>query len=226
DECKAESPAGGWRRGTFGPGPARSRPAPGSFRPDWTGGPGSRRQPVVPESIASAPASGQGALHPGGMRRAPVQRNHAHRGGKGYPIRLRLLHSSTPMLFQHVAIAGLAHIDAPRRLSSAEINGRLKPPLDRLGSKAAVLGHIARIHPRYLWQDHGQASHVATLPRVRALADAGIDPDNVGLVVDPSRSRGYLGPPPASIVSGKVGLPETCQNVAVANACLAFINGM
>jgi len=34
------------------------------------------------------------------------------------------------MLFQHVAIAGLAHIDAPRRLSSQEINMRLKPTLD------------------------------------------------------------------------------------------------
>ena len=29
------------------------------------------------------------------------------------------------MLFQHVAIAGLAHIDAPKRLTSDEINARL-----------------------------------------------------------------------------------------------------
>ncbi len=49
------------------------------------------------------------------------------------------------MLFQHVAIAGLAHIDAPRRLSSAEINERLKPTLDRLGIKTDVLGDIAGI---------------------------------------------------------------------------------
>ena len=46
------------------------------------------------------------------------------------------------MLFQHVAIAGLAHIDAPRRLSSEEINVRLKPTLDRLGIKIDVLGDI------------------------------------------------------------------------------------
>ena len=43
------------------------------------------------------------------------------------------------MLFQHVAIAGLAHIDAPRRLSTDEINARLKPTLDRLGIKVDVL---------------------------------------------------------------------------------------
>src|SRR5690606_11382300 len=83
---------------------------------------------------------------------APFIRRHAPGGQKGYPIRLRLLHSSTPMLFQHVAIAGLAHIDAPRRLSSAEINARLKPTLDRLGIKADVLGEVAGIHSRYLWE--------------------------------------------------------------------------
>ena len=47
------------------------------------------------------------------------------------------------MLFQHVAIAGLAHIDAPRSLSSEEINARLKPTMDRLGIKTDVLGEIA-----------------------------------------------------------------------------------
>ena len=67
------------------------------------------------------------------------------------------------MLFQHVAIAGLAHIDAPRRLSSAEINLRLKPTLDRLGIKTDVLQDIAGIHARHLWDEGMLASDAATL---------------------------------------------------------------
>lgn len=130
------------------------------------------------------------------------------------------------MLFQHVAIAGLAHIDAPRRLTSNEINARLKPTLDRLGIKTDVLGDIAGIHSRFLWEDNVQASDVATLAGIKALADAGIDPDKVGLLVNTSVSRDYLEPSTASIVSGNLGLPDTCQNFDVANACLAFINGM
>jgi 3-oxoacyl-[acyl-carrier-protein] synthase-3 len=130
------------------------------------------------------------------------------------------------MLFQHVAIAGLAHIDAPRRLSSEEINARLKPTMDRLGIKTDVLGEIAGIHARYLWEDNVQASDVATLAGVKALADAGIDPDKVGLLVNTSVSRDYLEPSTASIVSGNLGLSDMCQNFDVANACLAFINGM
>jgi len=130
------------------------------------------------------------------------------------------------MLFQHVAIAGLAHIDAPRRLTSAEINERLRPTLERLGIRIDVLGEVAGIHARYLWEDDVQASDVATLAGVKALADAGIDPDKVGLLVNTSVSRDYLEPSTASIVSGNIGLPDTCQNFDVANACLAFINGM
>ncbi len=130
------------------------------------------------------------------------------------------------MLFQHVAIAGLAHIDAPRRLSTDEINARLKPTLDRLGIKADVLKDIAGINARHLWNEGMLASDAATLAGVKALADAGIDPDKVGLLVNTSVSRDYLEPSTASIVSGNLRLPDTCQNFDVANACLAFLNGM
>ena len=130
------------------------------------------------------------------------------------------------MLFQHVAIAGLAHIDAPRRLSTDEINARLKPTLDRLGIKADVLKDIAGIEARHLWEEGVLASDAATLAGVKALADAGIDPDKVGLLVNTSVSRDYLEPSTASIVSGNLRLPDTCQNFDVANACLAFLNGM
>lgn len=130
------------------------------------------------------------------------------------------------MLFQHVAIAGLAHIDAPRRLGTEEINARLQPTLDRLGIKADMLGDIAGIHARRLWDGNMQASEAATLAAVKALADAGIEPGRVGLLVNTSVSRDYLEPSTASIVSGNLGLPDTCQNFDVANACLAFISGM
>jgi acyl-CoA:acyl-CoA alkyltransferase len=141
-------------------------------------------------------------------------------------MRLSVRYRLMPMLFQHVAIAGLAHVDAPRQLTSAEINARLKPTLDRLGIQTNVLEDIAGIYSRRLWDDEVQASDAATLAGVKALADAGIDPSRVGLLVNTSVSRDYLEPSTASIVSGNLGLPDTCQNFDVANACLAFLNGM
>ena len=130
------------------------------------------------------------------------------------------------MLFKNVSIAGLAHVDAPHTLTSQEINDRLRPTLDRLGIRVDVLGDIAGIHARRMWDENVQASDVATLAARKALADAGIGVEKVGLLVNTSVSRDYLEPSTASIVSGNLGLPDTCQNFDIANACLAFINGM
>ena len=130
------------------------------------------------------------------------------------------------MLFQHVAIAGLAHIDAPHALSSADINARLQPTMDRLGIKTDVLQDIAGIFSRRMWDDHMQSSDAATLAAEKALLDAGVARDRIGLLVNTSVSRDYLEPSTASIVSGNLGLGEHCQNFDVANACLAFLNGM
>ncbi|WP_374012816.1 3-oxoacyl-ACP synthase III [Pseudoxanthomonas koreensis] len=130
------------------------------------------------------------------------------------------------MLFKNVSIAGLAHVDAPHTLTSQEINARLKPTLDRLGIRVDVLGDIAGIHARRLWDDGIQASDVATLAARKALEDAGIGVERVGLLVNTSVSRDYLEPSTASIVSGNLGVGDECQTFDVANACLAFINGM
>ncbi len=130
------------------------------------------------------------------------------------------------MLFKNVSIAGLAHVDAPHTLTSKEINDQLQPTLERLGIRTDVLGDIAGIHARRLWDDEQQASDVATIAARKALEDAGVTADRIGLLVNTSVSRDYLEPSTASIVSGNLGLSEHCQNFDVANACLAFINGM
>lgn len=130
------------------------------------------------------------------------------------------------MLFNNVAIVGLAHVDAPRKVTSDEINARLKPTLDRLGIRVDVLKDIAGIHARRLWGSEKLSSDAATEAGVLALQDAGISADKLGLLVSTSVSRDYLEPSTASIVAGNLKVSDTCQNYDVANACLAFINGM
>ena len=130
------------------------------------------------------------------------------------------------MLFQNVSIASLAHIDAPRTLSSAEINERLRPTLDRLGIRADVLGDIAGIHSRRFWEDGTESSDAATLAAEKALAELDVPREKIGLLINTSVSRDYLEPSTASIVCGNLGLSDQCQNFDVANACLAFLNGM
>lgn len=130
------------------------------------------------------------------------------------------------MLFEHVSIAGLAHIDAPERLTSDAINQRLQPTLQRLGIRTDVLRDIAGIHARRMWNPGTEASDAATMAAEKALADSGVAREKIGLLVNTSVSRDYLEPSTASIISGNLQLGENCQNFDVANACLAFLNGM
>ena len=73
------------------------------------------------------------------------------------------------MLFKNVSIAGLAHVDAPHTLTTKEINERLQPTLDRLGIRTDVLGDIAGIHARRLWDADVQASDAATAAARKAM---------------------------------------------------------
>lgn len=130
------------------------------------------------------------------------------------------------MLFEHVSIASIAHIDAPNPLSSADINERLRPMLKRLGIRTDVLGDIAGIHSRRFWDEGTQASDAATAAAEKALAELDVPREKIGLLINTSVSRDFLEPSTASIVCGNLGLSDTCQNFDLANACLAFINGM
>ncbi|MGN0860114.1 MAG: 3-oxoacyl-ACP synthase III [Stenotrophomonas sp.] len=130
------------------------------------------------------------------------------------------------MLFENVSIAGLAHVDAPHTLTSLEINERLKPTFERLRIRADMLGDIAGVHARRLWDPGTEASDAALLAARQVLEQTGIRADQLGMLLNTSVSRDYLEPSTASIVSGKLGVGETCITFDIANACLAFVNGM
>ncbi|GMU42936.1 MAG: 3-oxoacyl-ACP synthase III [Xanthomonadales bacterium] len=130
------------------------------------------------------------------------------------------------MRFQHVAIAAVAHVDAPNRLSSADIVARLLPAMERLGVRSDLLENVAGIDARRVWNEGTTPSDAAVLAADKVLAETGIGRAQVGMLVNTSVCRDFIEPSTASIVAGKLGLPEHCQNFDVGNACLAFLNGM
>src|SRR5688500_15880442 len=130
------------------------------------------------------------------------------------------------MLFKHVAIASVAHIDAPVRLTSAELNERLRPTIQRLGIRDNVLEDIAGIQARRISDKETLPSEAATAAAQKALAESGVPHEKIGILINTSVCRDYLEPSTASIVHGNLGLADTCQNFDVGNACLAFLSGM
>ncbi len=130
------------------------------------------------------------------------------------------------MRFENVAIASVAHVDAPHRVSSAELEARLGPTLKRLRVPKGLLEGLTGIKARRMWAPEVQPSDAATLAAKRAIAAAGVDASRIGILISTSVCRDYVEPSTACLVHGKLGLAPTCLNLDVGNACLGFLNGM
>ena len=130
------------------------------------------------------------------------------------------------MRFQNVSIFGIAHIDAPNRVTSEEMEQRLAPTLQRLEMRPDLIRNLSGIIERRILDDGVQPSDAAAQAGEKAIEDAGIEMEQLGILVNTSVCRDYIEPSTACIVHSKLGLPETCMNFDLGNACLAFINGM
>ena len=130
------------------------------------------------------------------------------------------------MRFQNVSIFGIAHIDAPNRVSSEEMEQRLAPTLQRLEMRPDLIRNLSGIIERRILDDGVQPSDAAAQAGEKAIAGAGIEKERLGILVNTSVCRDSIEPSTACIVHSKLGLPETCMNFDLGNACLAFINGM
>ncbi|MGD9021536.1 MAG: 3-oxoacyl-ACP synthase III [Lysobacterales bacterium] len=130
------------------------------------------------------------------------------------------------MQFKNVVIQSLAAIDAPIKLTSAQIAERLRPAMERLGIRSDILEGTSGIEARRLWDHDTQPSDAATLAAEKAIGEAGIDRDLIGVLINTSVCRDYLEPSTACLVHGNLNLHERCLNFDIGNACLAFLNGM
>jgi len=130
------------------------------------------------------------------------------------------------MQFKNVVIQSLAAIEAPVRVTTAEIGERLRPAMERLGIQPRLLEEISGISARRFWNKGTQPSEAATLAAEKAIDKAGINRSKIGILINTSVCRDYLEPSTACLVHGNLGLSEKCINFDVGNACLAFLNGM
>ena len=128
--------------------------------------------------------------------------------------------------YEHVAISGLAHVDAPHVRSSKDIEDELAPTLDRLGIPAGLLESLSGIKERRLWDTGTQPSEFAAAAGEAALSASSVGKEDLGIILNTSVCRDFLEPSTASIVHGLMDLDPTTINFDIGNACLGFVNGM
>ncbi len=130
------------------------------------------------------------------------------------------------MKFENVVIASLSYEDAPIRVTSAELEMRLADKFAAFDIAPGMLETVTGIKARRLWEEGVQPSEVATIAARKAIAAAGVDKNQIGVLINTSVCKDFIEPAVAALVHGNLNMPDSCMNFDIGNACLAFINGM
>jgi acyl-CoA:acyl-CoA alkyltransferase len=117
-------------------------------------------------------------------------------------------------------------VEAPIVVPSSAFDDRLGATYQRVGMKPGMLAERAGVVERRWWPTDVSFADAAAMAGAKALAEAGIIPAQVGIMINTSVSREYLEPSTAVAVHHQLGLPTSCLNFDLANACLGFVNAV
>jgi len=128
--------------------------------------------------------------------------------------------------YTDTAVLSIGIAEAPIVVSSDELDAQLALTLDRVGLRPGMLESLAGIRSRRWWPDNVSFADAAASAGRLALVQSGVDPLDIGLLIDTSVCRDHLEPSAAVDVHHQLGLSTACLNFDLANACLGFVNGM
>ena len=130
------------------------------------------------------------------------------------------------MRFQNLAIESVNYELPPRAVASLELEKRLVGALRRLRLPLHVIEPLTGIVERRFWDPGLPVHEAATRVARRAIAEAGIPPERIGVLINTSVCKDFIEPSMASLIHGDLGLSSECVNFDIANACLGFLNGI
>ncbi|MCZ2403476.1 3-oxoacyl-ACP synthase III [Paenarthrobacter sp. Z7-10] len=130
--------------------------------------------------------------------------------------------------FRHdnTALLAVTSVEAPVVVSSADFDQRLAPSLKRLRLSKRLLERVAGVSERRWWSPGTGFDDAAIEAGAKALAESGIEPGQIGLLINTSVTRRNLEPSVAVKIHHSLGLPSSAMNFDLANACLGFVNGI
>lgn len=130
------------------------------------------------------------------------------------------------MLLENVVIETIAYELPANRVTSAELEEQVGATMARLGVPRGRLEDLAGIRERRFWDPGTRPSAAAARAGRAAIERVGIDPAEIGCLINASICRDYLEPATSCFVHESLGLAPTCIHYDLTNACLGFITGI
>lgn len=128
--------------------------------------------------------------------------------------------------YTDTAILSVTAAVAPIVVTSDEIDNQLLDTYERVGLQPGMLESLAGIKERRWWSPDVTFADAAAMAGAKAIAEAGVAAESIGLLIDTSVCRERLEPSAAVDVHEQLALSTSCLNFDLSNACLGFINGM
>jgi len=136
------------------------------------------------------------------------------------------MRGNTTHRFTNTTILTVSSADASQVVTSAAFDEQLADTYRRVRLRPGLLERLVGVRERRWWPDGVTFVDGAAMAGAKAISESGIDPAEIGLMVNTSVSRLHLEPSTATAVHHALGLPSSCQNFDVTNACLGFVNGI
>ena len=130
------------------------------------------------------------------------------------------------MRYQNVCLEAVSYCLPEETISSEELERRLEPLYRRLRLPEGRLELMSGIRERRFWQPGVLPSDKSIASGELAIAAAGVDRGEIGVLIHGSVCRDYLEPATACRVHHGLGLSRRCVLYDVSNACLGLMNGV
>ena len=130
------------------------------------------------------------------------------------------------MRFSRVSLLTIGYELAPVVVSSRQLESRLGPLYERLGLQEGYLASLTGIKERRWWPKQYSLSERAAVAATRALAQAGLEPDELGAVIYGGVCRENHEPATACAVAERLGVTGAVCVQDISNACLGALSGI
>jgi 3-oxoacyl-[acyl-carrier-protein] synthase III len=125
---------------------------------------------------------------------------------------------------RRAAIRGIAAALPPRRVTSAEVEARIRAASPRCPVPDGMIALVAGVQERRYADDCVYPSDLAAEAATRVLAETGTDPADVDLLIFASASQDLAEPATANIVQERVGTHAAVFDIK--NACNSFLDAV
>lgn len=130
------------------------------------------------------------------------------------------------MKYSRVHLESIGYELAPNVVTSASLEERLAPLYQSLRLQRGQLEALTGIRERRWWDPDQSNAEAATRAAQKAMAESGINPADIGVVVYGGVCRDHIEPATACEVAARLGLSADCELYDLSNACLGAVNGI